>query len=1212
MAITQSESGLDSVTYTSFIAEDDNPKWTVEAYKYNLDFAEKTPAQSFINLESDDWDACQSGDGDFFVMYSQGDLFVFLEDVEDVSTPPKVATGLTNSAKSPSVVEESNVAYIFTYNGTNIVRTEYSVTTSGAVYSTNSTMSPSLSIGEELTHLCAATKDRLHFVVKDSNNLYHLRVATWSASISESNIYYMYPIQNLSVATDGTKDVIVMATQVPGTVSVRVVNDEVEKYIEAAGGVICFIYENGNWSDHFEIDTVDNANDWRMRRGPRITYMNGLFVNIAYSVAGTERFPFATYRIYTSKNGKHWSLGQIVPIDTTPDRRGMKLVPVGDHVILCESRGVYESWSTDIVGYTPTSLIVDITDDIDEYIYTQDKGAQVDIKLDNSDGAYTDHAIINGQSTIMLVHKAGFGTDLIQIAITEVDYLSYDGEPTNQIIQIVARDRMAWISDKTQSEEAKYWEGQLVGADRYQDLTKTHYGGMRHTATQLGSWDSVDSMLQLRSNNEQGVSFNTFKSYIWNGSYQADFRLATLNNDEYAGIVFRAIDKDNRMEARYDETTDTIKIIETLGGNETILATSSSMGWDNLSWHYLKVEFRYAKIVVLTSGDGVTWSTAITYYQAGQHTPGTYGPILLDIGYVGHVARGYSPPIESDWNFPEFVIPDYIWTPPNFDLDTFEIDFAVDTSVDGDQNYAIAVDKETGTLVFTENFTTIEPTWADKSPAHPTLYACFGAKGISNVEAWAFTHDGSTVRIYNTNDVLATSPTWSIIHSFSETGTIFSAKIDYHKEFDVLAYSYETATLISTAITGDDGSSWNYRNIVTTSHSKVGDIHPSFILAPNGTEPFYIYFYYTYVGGRHEYIPAGLSVSGGVYDDDLLSPAGSETLPYIISYMERSPIVNMGPSANTMRDYRRLRSWLLPYGTSFFSRYDPNTFTNYQLLEAANNALTDSGDGKIYFEFNPGDSPNEGNWIKYKWTWEDPIEIDGTYGTPRLNFLHFVLAGSTDLYVTETVTWETENGTRVWIREHDWISPATGTITDTDDPVGMTSSERLKSLTYTVNVTSIGTVATVGSQIGMNIDPAVNGFAQAPSMYNSFVDSNVWDTDSVEDKSGNLRNVFGLMYNDVAEMKVNYESPSRVAYLGSSEFSTSEAQALLKSTSDEIWTITTLHHGPYDGLWLAVDGATYGWKENDIVDLSTEVSKNGDIDALFAATWNLRMLETLQ
>lgn len=818
MPITQEESGLSAPQYTALTTATTNAKWTVIAHKYNLDFQRQTPAETLLDNESDDWDACASDADDFIVIYSQGDMIVLKEDVSDGTAPAKIATGITNSAKSPSVFEESGTIYLFTYDGSDIVRTTFTATSTTLATDSSSTIDPGLAGGEELTHLSCTSKDTVHFAVRDGDNVTNLRVAEWNGSswdIASSEIYYTYPIQNMEASSSGGIETILIATQTPGTVSIKVTNDEVEKYIEASGGIICFTYKSGNWSDHFVIDVVENANDWRMRRGPRVTYMNGMFVATAYSVAGTERFPFATYRIYTSKDGSHWSMGVIMPIDETPDRRGIKIVNVGDTLVAVEGRYVYTTDSTLFVGHSPTSVQVDLTNYINEYSITQDKGMQADMTVDNSDGTFTGHSIINKDNTILMVHRAGFGENLIQIAETEVDYIDYDGDPSNKIITIVARDRMAWISDKTQSEEARYWEGQLVGADRYSDYTKTRYGGMRHTATQEGSWDTVDSLLQLRSSNERGVSFNTFKSYMWNGSYETSFKLAELNNGEYAGIVFRAIDKDNSLEARYIESSDVISIIQTLGGSSQTIATSSTLGWDNLNWHHMKVEFRYGKIVVLVSEDKITWTIKLTHIQEGQHDPGTYGPIVLDNGYVGQSGKGYAPEIE--WTFPDFVIPDYIWTPPDFDLDDFEIDFAASDGILVEQ--AALVWNQHGEGAFANVFFDTEQVFKlISTPEGDVKSMCFdyGSDYIVNsgssgdLGAYVLSSDTRDWWIYYIPNLFADTYTYTEKDSGTTTYDINSGKITQKDSIpDYIAWGFRTDQGTAYGWSSDGGDVWS-------------------------------------------------------------------------------------------------------------------------------------------------------------------------------------------------------------------------------------------------------------------------------------------------------------------------------------------------------------------------------------------------------------------
>jgi hypothetical protein len=1227
MTIEQTESGLSVGEYNTLLAASVDPAFTVIAHKYNLDFQGLTPNETVTPVESDSWAACPSQAGDFWVYYNAGYIYSFIEDITSVSNPTRLATGITDTAKTPSLVETEGVAYFFTWDGSNIVRTEYNVSTSAVTFSATSSIAVTLGGSESLTHLAATDKDTVHYVIKDTaTKLWNLRAATWNGAtwdLTASNVFYMYPIQNFDATTDGTTDVLVVAAQIPGTVSSRITNDEVEKYIEASGGIICFTYKNGNWSDHYEIDTLDQANDWRMRRGPRITYMNGLFVATAYSVSGTEKFPFASYRIYTSKTGKNWSMGTIIPIDVAPYRRGVSIIPVGDTLMLCDSGYFYSCVSTLFVGYSAAAAQVDLTTYINDLQITHDKALQSDMVIDNSDGTFDSHAIIDPDNTILLVHNAGYGTSLVQVAVTEVDYMDFDGSQLNAVIKMTSRDRLAWMSDKTQSEEARYWEGQLVGADRFTDYTKTKYGGMRHTATQSGSWDSVDSVLQLRSNNEPGISFNTFSAYIANGSYRAAFKLAKLNNTEYAGIIFRAIDKDNFMEARYVQSDDKIHIYKTISAVPTDEAESSVMGWSgSLSWRYIKVDFRYGKVIVFSSMDSKIWDLEITYYQEGQHDPGSYGPVPLDKGYVGHIARGWAPDIT--WTFPDFIIPDYIWFPPDFDLDDFEVDFLVDPTIEGDTNYAIAVDVETNKLMYTNDFTSATPTWVDKSPTNQTTYyATFGAHDATNVEVWTIgtEWDGPNLwgRIFHTANIKATTPIWTEIDNFSIwDGVFYSAHIDYHPVYNVIAFSCETPAYYYAKMSGDDGVTWTEKIVGVPSHSKEINQSASFALAPNGTELFYIYLHKKAVGSA-DYILGGLSVAGGVYDDVLDTPSGSDILNEVFALR----FVAMGNIPNSLRLATESRFMQVDTPSSFLQSYHTNSKANQYIVQS-NNGNPQIGYGyepEVYWEFTSGSPPSTtGNWCEMKWSWEDYPIWDSSIGGPEMPDFLFtdIFTSATDFDTFETWTWITNLGTRIWTKEN--ISVHTGGgVTIVNDPTGIVEGERILSLSYTISISNL-VIGPGTSKIGVHCKNAGLGAIYHHEDIRSI--GQIWGTEIAplsvdeDEQSGELSimpPVSSIVRSNAQSINVNYITPSRVGVLSTSPFSLGEVQRYLTSIDDVNWETLSLVNGPYDGLWINESGNAYSWKENRISDLSnSEISKNGNIGTILTSTWNLYCLETLE
>jgi hypothetical protein len=127
---------------------------------------------------------------------------------------------------------------------------------------------------------------------------------------------------------------------------------------------------------------------------------------------------------------------------------------------------------------------------------------------------------------------------------------------------------------------------------------------------------------------KENVGWTTFLSgFNENGALQVAFEL-TGEDDEYAGIAFRASDKSNLWAALYYKETDKIHLVERFGvastdayyGAESKIdlqrAVSDVLGWSANPTKYMRVVWKYNTIRVFGSLDGITW-TAIPMTGSG-------------------------------------------------------------------------------------------------------------------------------------------------------------------------------------------------------------------------------------------------------------------------------------------------------------------------------------------------------------------------------------------------------------------------------------------------------------------------------------------------------------------------------------------------------------------------------------------------------------------
>lgn len=572
-------------------------------------------------------------------------------------TPP------TGANKSVSLAVDGSTLYLFQGGSGGIYRcssTDYGETF-GAWTQIVAASNPIIS---------AAAHDEVHYYTPASGNLRRLYAASGpSWTPVASHIYLTRKPHSFSAVRGADRTIIVVSTGVPGRTTARFINNAVSKIIVRSEGLLSFTWRNGQWSNHAEVDIVDDAKDWRSRRGARISYINGTFYLLAQASDGPDKNQYIqSYRMYTTKDGIYWSRGAIqrsLGVDHI-DRSG-KLVLLGDYIYTVKRTRLFRSLSTLMFGHSPASAQIDLSDRILGYSATISETRQSKLVIDNSDGVL-DGTFLNPTSAafvaIAVVYQWGYdlgrdGDQYIQVSVEEVDTVSDPGSPTQQVYEITSRDRMAWLTDQSQAEQPKYWESQLIGGDQFVDTTTSKYGGLRHTETVTGDWKTSpgNNYLYLATSDKEGIAFSTFDTDLWNGHAQVSFTLSKLANNEFAGIVFRAVDKDNMLYARYDQTSDTIQVYERRKGEDTLLGESSAKGWSgSLAQRHLRVEFNYAQIAVLSSSDGVSWDADINTFITGvtdvESEEQSISTLPFEKGHVGFIAKGYSdedqPPEDED------------------------------------------------------------------------------------------------------------------------------------------------------------------------------------------------------------------------------------------------------------------------------------------------------------------------------------------------------------------------------------------------------------------------------------------------------------------------------------------------------------------------------------------------------------------------------------
>jgi len=472
-----------------------------------------------------------------------------------------------------------------------------------------------------ITAIAAPLWDRIHivarpypdFALSQFQTLVRQGDGSWVAVASE--IHWTFPIRSFHASSaTADRDVIVIASDVPGTLTIQNENNTPQKYLFTSGGVCAFTYQYATWGDHKGIDIVDDVRAWRYRDNARIANLNNQLYVTAYSSDATEEFPVTGHRAYTSgPTARHWSNGDMFPLPAGASTYGVALLAVGEYVYAVQAKKSFRSLSTLYFGYSAASAQVGLTNHINGYEFSQESVFQFGMVLANPLNVFSTHDILNRDNTVYLYHYSGYWVQDgggynrldILVGISQVESLEYNFGNPGMGVKVTSRDTMGRITDYVQSEQAISWKSQSLGGDDFADLTNSNYGGLGHTATEKGAFKTRNNALEINST-DASVAFSTLSSNQWNGSQQIGF-LINPNSPaiQEMGVTFRAIDGDNMWSVSYSQPLDKLSLVRRVAGVPLIYNIGSTLGWTALTtrYHYIRVEFYYGRIRVYTGID---------------------------------------------------------------------------------------------------------------------------------------------------------------------------------------------------------------------------------------------------------------------------------------------------------------------------------------------------------------------------------------------------------------------------------------------------------------------------------------------------------------------------------------------------------------------------------------------------------------------------------
>lgn len=370
-------------------------------------------------------------------------------------------------------------------------------------------------------------------------------------------------------------------------------------------------------SDAISIDVVERETATSYRKEPRISYQNGVMV----VTAQTGNDGYYTRRYYTSKDGRFWSKGFAFPQGNGYNGIGDKIVDNGFYTFTADGSTVRVGPVSPITE-SPLVPESDITNYITNYSTSHSGIFSANIELDNADGTFDNHLVVNPDTTIQLKHYAGYIVDGERVeylvAISEVDSITYSETVPERRVSLVSRDRLAWLQDKYRAEVPTYWSTLQGGADDFSPRDDTGYGGLAHIARQKGSFRAPGNP-PLEAFDYDNLAFITYKSDVMDGFLETRFVIGPT----YASVrmPFRAIDTGNQYEVYYQNGGEIT--LRRLFGPDNSVSTLWSTATSGLSWHpgngiatgFLRVRFNHQRIQVFYSDDGASWTKAIDYEE---------------------------------------------------------------------------------------------------------------------------------------------------------------------------------------------------------------------------------------------------------------------------------------------------------------------------------------------------------------------------------------------------------------------------------------------------------------------------------------------------------------------------------------------------------------------------------------------------------------------
>lgn len=413
----------------------------------------------------------------------------------------------------------------------------------------------SFSLPQDITLLAAASPTVLFYLREvPERNVFQLNVAEYEGGawvINESDIWFpgKFPEMHAIAKPEGGY-IIVAQAYVPGPPTFKSTGAGLQTYVYKKQGVISFLYENKTFSDHFEVDISDFYSAWRKRQYITLTVIDGLVYMVVQVTDGTEEYPNAMYQVYTTKDGRFWSIGEAFYVSSN-FHSPIKLFGDGTTIMaLMDDRG-FRSPHTRIFGGSAVSI--ELTDYIEQLGLSFQDISSGSMILENSVLQFDSNPNFNINNMYEVEIYAGYYVNGVKatpkIFHGDIESIEYSRRADERVLSVSFVDLMNRINERFKSRNAREIRTHLVFQDDFTDSIDNVYGGLRNTASQEGQWESQNFRISgktgdgVSTTQGEAIAFSTATIDAWNGEHEAWINFQqegtpTLENSELWYIFY--------------------------------------------------------------------------------------------------------------------------------------------------------------------------------------------------------------------------------------------------------------------------------------------------------------------------------------------------------------------------------------------------------------------------------------------------------------------------------------------------------------------------------------------------------------------------------------------------------------------------------------------------------------------------------------------------